>query len=585
MKLGVRTRLVLVSVGLIVVSVLAADAYLSRALAHTVTDRVRAELSILLAVAEPEVSAAKFSMDGADAQESWTKVAVDLGARSRTRITIIRADGLVLGDSEVPRADLASVENHGHRPEVEQALASGHGNAVRDSTTVHQQMMYAAVPFANGAGVLRASVPLRDVDDAIAAVRWLLFGASLVALGVTIIVSFGAAQRLSRVVRQLTAAAARMAKGDLDARTRVTGADELGELGQTLDHLAGSLDDSLRALRAERDRIGGILEAMQEGVLVLDDERRVVLVNPALRAMLLLPADIVGRRLLEVLRHAELQEILDKVDRLPGPASGELEVAGVKPRRLLAQADSLPAGLFVVFFDVTELRRLESLRRDFVANVSHELRTPVTAVRSAAETLRSAAVKDPAAAPRFLDIIERNAERLQDLVEDLLDLSRIESRQYHLHPEGVDLAPLLARSAGLMRERAEKKSIKLELDVPADLPAARADRRALEQVLANLVENAVKYSGKGATVTLAAKPSGERIAVSIVDNGPGIEARHLPRLFERFYRVDAGRSRDQGGTGLGLSIVKHLVEAMSGHVSVESTPGHGTTFTFTLPRA
>ena len=243
-----------------------------------------------------------------------------------------------------------------------------------------------------------------------------------------------------------------------------------------------------------------------------------------------------------------------------------------------------PGGVLAVFVDVTELRRLESVRRDFVANASHELRTPVAAVRSAAETLRSAA-SDPAAAARFSDIIERNAERLERLIADLLELSRIESREFQLSPEPLEIAPVVHHVLSLHRHRAEQKRIELATEFAAGLPSARADRRALEQVFGNLVDNALKYCPEGARVTVRVSPENSTLRVAVADTGPGIDPKHLPRLFERFYRVDAGRSRELGGTGLGLSIVKHLVVAMGGTVGVESAPGQGTTFTFTLPRA
>jgi len=356
-----------------------------------------------------------------------------------------------------------------------------------------------------------------------------------------------------------------------------------------VDQLAAGLSATLAELRVERDLLGGILGAMKEGVLVLDPDGRIAMVNPALREMLLLPGadEVVGRPPLDVIRHAELQALLGRARR--EPASEELDLpSGLKPRRLLVHAARLhgePGGLVVVFVDVTEIRRLESLRRDFVANVSHELRTPVTAVRSAAETLRGGAAADPEARERFLDIVDRNAERLHRLVEDLLDLSRIESRELRLAPEPLDLAQVAAGALALFRERADKRRIRLRAAVPADTPPARADRRALEQVLTNLVDNALKYCPEGAEVTVGAAVTPSAVELSVADSGPGIEAKHLPRLFERFYRVDAGRSRDLGGTGLGLSIVKHLVEAMGGAVRVASSPGQGSTFTLSLPRA
>jgi two-component system phosphate regulon sensor histidine kinase PhoR len=324
---------------------------------------------------------------------------------------------------------------------------------------------------------------------------------------------------------------------------------------------------------------------MQEGVLMLDEAGRVALINPALREMLLLPADSVGKKPLEVVRHAPLKELLDEAAAGVRSVSREIELSGLKPRRLQARVSPLagePGGVFAVFVDVTEMRRLESLRRDFVANVSHELRTPVTAIRSAAETLSISLEYDPGAAAGFVDIIDRNAERLHGLVEDLLDLSRIESRELRLAFEDLDLEQVFEQVLSLFRERAHRKGVALTASVNAGVPPARADRRALEHVLTNLIDNAVKYCPRGATVLLRVEEKDRQLAVFVEDDGAGIEEKHLPRLFERFYRVDAGRSRELGGTGLGLSIVKHLVEAMGGTVSVTSRVGEGTRFSFTL---
>jgi two-component system phosphate regulon sensor histidine kinase PhoR len=329
-------------------------------------------------------------------------------------------------------------------------------------------------------------------------------------------------------------------------------------------------------------------------VLVLDRDGRLVMMNPALRQMLLLGADAKGKLLIEVVRHAELHELVKRARVGRTTAMGEVDLPGIKPRRLLTHATALAGeagGLLAVCVDVTDLRRLESLRRDFVAYVSHELRTPVTAVRSAAETLQVSALKDPdpAVAMRFVEIIERNAERLQSLIEDLLELSRLESKEFKLKKERIDLGTVSSIVFGLFRQRADKKGIRLSADLPSDLPLLQTDQRALEQVLSNLVENAVKYCPPGSVVSIgasvdpAARSGDGVVRVTVSDNGPGVDPKHVPRLFERFYRVDAGRSRDVGGTGLGLSIVKHLVEAMGGSVTVDSKVGRGSTFAVTVP--
>jgi len=588
LKLGIRSKLFLVSLGLIVLSVAVANAYLTRALDTDMTERIRQELLVRLRLIERDAVNTTAALDDF---ASWDELADDLGHRAQARVTIIRKDGLVLGDSSVDVLDLASVDNHARRPEVIDALAHGEGSSTRFSDTVRRRMMYVAVPFRRASGVVgfaRIARPLTEVDTAIGQVRRTIFFASGLTLLVAIVFSSVAAHRISRTLLELTDAARRMAAGDLTLRTRAVGTDEVAELGRALDQLAASLQTALQELRAERDRMSRVLDGMREGVLLLDSENRVQLANPALREMLLLDRDIAGKTQLEVVRNAELKRILDEAQASGAPEAGEIEVGDLKPRRLLVHAIGLPdgnGGVLAVFVDVTDLRRLESLRRDFVGNVSHELRTPITAVRSAAETLRLALDSGPEASATFVDIIERNAERLHRLVEDLLDLSRIESREFRLTLETVNLREVADHVVTFLQPNAEGKRMRLIVDIPEATAPARAARRALEQVLSNLVDNAVKYGLENGSVTLRAVIEGSSVRISVEDDGPGVEAKHLPRLFERFYRVDAGRSRAVGGTGLGLSIVKHLVEAMGGTVGVESTPGKGSRFSVTLPRA
>lgn len=395
---------------------------------------------------------------------------------------------------------------------------------------------------------------------------------------------------LRREVRLLTEAATRIAAGEHGVRTRVSGDgggdDEMERLGGALDRLAETLGAATNDLRTERDLVAGILDGMQEGVLLIQGDGSVGLVNTSLREMFLLSGDVVGRPLLMVLRHSVLLELVETVRRRKKAASGEIELGGLKPRRLLVRIAPLAKDLasqLVVVVDVTELRRLERVRQDFVANVSHELRTPVAAIQSAAETLGDGALGDAVAAPRFLDMIARNSARLRNLIDDLLDLSRIEANEFAVHVATTNLAAAVAQVFAGARAAADRQRVTLASEIAARGETAMTDPRAVEQILGNLVDNAVKYC-PGALVTVTIVPrDGGGVSLRVADTGPGIEPRHIGRIFERFYRVDAGRSRDLGGTGLGLSIVKHLVDALGGTVHVESVVGRGTTFSVELP--
>jgi two-component system phosphate regulon sensor histidine kinase PhoR len=586
-KLGIRAKLFAVSLVLIVVSLAAGELYLRPTIEGDLLTRIRADLSARLALVTEQARVLAATGDTSNA--AWDALADRLGPLAHARVTFIDGQGVVKGDSELSGEALNRVENHGSRPEVRAALSGQSTDQVRFSATLRQRLLYSATPIpSTGNMVARLSVPLAEVDHAVARLRATLIAGGLVALLAAVLMASGAVVLLSRALRHVTVTARRMSAGELDLRSRLDTRDEIGDLGRALDHLAENLSRSLHELRDDRDLLGRILEAMREGVLVLDSERRILRFNGSLREMLLLDTGAVGRPAIEVVRNAELQILVDAAIAGQEPVTGEIEVAGLRPRHLLVHATRLsgePRAVLVVLFDVTEVRRLETVRKDFVANVSHELRTPIAAVMSAAETLRTAARTDPAAAGSFVEIIERNARRLGDLVQDLLDLSRIESKEFRLASDTLDLAGVVARTLEFHEERATGKRMRMSAALPPALPAVRGDATALERVLSNLIDNAIKYCPEGAAIVVAAEDLGGKLRVAVSDDGPGIEARHLPRLFERFYRCDPGRSRAMGGTGLGLSIVKHLVEAMGGTVQVESTPGQGARFSFTVPTA
>lgn len=525
--------------------------------------------------------------------EAWDALAHALAERAKARVSFIAEDGRLLGDSSFDPGELSRAENQRTRPEVHAALRGEWRSVIRRADEGNEKVRYVAAPLRSDGRVVavaRLAAPVAETEE-LRSLRNTLIFAATVALFFGLAFAWALLRAVFRPARQLTEVASRMAEGDLSARARVEGVLEYEELGAALEQLGQGHSQALEALRQERDRLRGILSSMDEGVLFLDEDRRIALINPKLREMLLIQGDVKSRTVLEAIRHADLDELIDEAfddEDGGGPVQGEIHVSGLMPRQVLVRAQRLegPAvGLVAIFVDVTETRRLENLRREFVANVSHELRTPVTSVCSATETLSILLEDDEEPKRKFLDIISRNALRMKALVEDLLDLSRIESRQFSLTLEIVEVHEIVESVVRLHMGSAEKRRVQLTSGIDKGFPPVRIDRKALEHVLSNLVDNAVKYAGEGRHVEVSAETELGFARISVKDDGPGIEARHLPRLFERFYRVDAGRSRAVGGTGLGLSIVKNLVESMSGSVSVQSTVGFGTTFFVKIPLA
>jgi two-component system phosphate regulon sensor histidine kinase PhoR len=587
LKLELSTKVFLVLFGLIVASTITGFLYSRRALDQNYAEIVREDLesraNLVAAVVEQET--APFSDTVA-----WNALAKNLGVKAQARVTLIELDGRVVADSEVALGEVPKMDNHAQRPEVAEAVRNGIGHAERSSATLNRSMVYMATRFSRQgqpAGIVRVALTSRSVEAVAATLRDGAAIGSLMTLLVALIVSVVVVQFGAKRTRALTVVATSMANGDLTARTGIRGGNEFGKLGVALDQLAESLSSTLQQLRAERDRLDAVLSGMAEGVLLLDRDGRVALVNPALRSMGLVGEGVEGKTLSEVIQNADLSALLEGASDTRETVSGELELAVPSAARVLVRTRPLagvPGGLVAVFVDVTDLRRLEGLRRDFVANASHELRTPIASIHSAAETLVAGASEDPDSRARFLKIVMRNAVRLHQLVEDMLDLSRIESRGFTLLVEPVKPAVVVDLVVSAVLAEASAKQIELVCDISRDVTVL-ADAHALEQILMNLVDNAIKYCPQGSHVSFACTHTDGSVALMVRDDGRGIDHEHLPRLFERFYRVDSGRSREVGGTGLGLAIVKHLAEAMNGSISVESHLGKGTTFTVKLPAA
>ncbi len=567
MKLGVRAKLFLVSCALIVLVVACAGLVAEREIRSFLVARIEAELlKDARAVATVVARAERGALDAR---------VHELGAALAARITVIDDSGAVLADSELRESALTTVENHASRPEILAARANGRGAAVRFSTTLRTDMMYVAVPFdgAGLAGVVRAATPLLDVDKAVARLRALLLGAGAVAAVLAVFMSALASELSSRAVRDLVARTRRRSAVPADG-------DEIHALAGTFDQLSRELDRTVLALSEERDRSRAVLEGMQEAVVAVDESGRLSLVNRAARVLLARDVDVLGRPLVDVVRAPALLEAVARA------AAGEATKTDVILDGVSFAVRATPTGggaVVLVLDDVTDVVRLERVRRDFVANVSHELRTPVAVIVANTEILRDGGV-DASRAAALLEATARHAERLSRLIADLLDLSRIESGATTLSKSAVSLADASERAVDAVRARAEAKGHRIEVTVDRALVAS-ADPKALDQVLVNLLDNAVKYTPANGRIRVVASslPDGAELAVE--DDGPGVSPEHRARLFERFYRVDAGRSRDMGGTGLGLAIVKHLVEAMGGTVRVEPLVPNGSRFVVRLPRS
>ncbi len=520
-------------------------------------------------------------------------VCKELGRLTATRISIILPDGRVVGDSQ---ENPALMENHRRRPEVAAALAGAAGQAVRYSNTLRKHLMYVAIP-AQHAGrtlaVVRTSLPLADAHLALTAVYRQIIAGLLVIVVLFAAIALGLSHRITRPLSEMRAIAARMAQGELNARVAGDSDDEIGELARALNQMADALRLRLETIDRQRNEQEAVFDSMAEGVLALDGVENIIQINRAAAHLLeCSPAQARGRNLQEVARNSQLQEFVAATLDATAPLEAEIVLHGGQDVFLLLRGAGLrdqagrKIGAVVVLNDISRLKRLETMRRDFVANVSHELKTPITAIKGCVETLADTPLAAAAESRPFLEMLDRHANRLQAIVEDLLSLSRIEfdAERQNIPLETANVAGMLRRAVDSLAAQAAAKSITIKLDCPASL-AAPINAPLLEEAVSNLVDNAVKFSGAGTQIAVRAESAGAMVAIHVADQGPGIEARHLPRIFERFYRVDQARSRALGGSGLGLAIVKHIAIAHRGSASVASTPGAGSIFTITIPQS
>jgi two-component system phosphate regulon sensor histidine kinase PhoR len=523
-----------------------------------------------------------------------------LGEASGTRITLIAADrpeaarGKVLADSD---SDPATMENHADRKEFLLALLGRPARTIHFSDTLGEDMMYVAIPVREDGRittVLRTAMPLTRMNDALGVLYGSIAVSALVVAVIAAAIGFYVSRRISGQMRAIKAGAERLAAGDFSHKLFVPQVEEFAVVAESINRMAEELDDKLRTLTHERNEREAVLSSMVEGVLAVDIDERVIAVNAAAARLLDTdPAAAEGKSIQEVVRNPDLQHVVAQTLGGHRPVEADIVMrVGAEERNLQANGtllhgddDGSDVGAVVVLNDVTRLKRLEAVRRDFVANVSHELKTPVTSIKGFAETLEDGALDDPEAARRFVRIIAGQADRLNSIIEDLLALSTLEQSGDSplLQLEEADLCDVVAVALEVCGPKAEAKSIELREDCPGCL-LARVSPPLLEQAVVNLIDNATKYSAEGSAVVVTIEERGDEVVVSVADEGQGVAREHLPRLFERFYRVDKARSRDLGGTGLGLAIVKHVAQIHGGRVSVDSVVGRGSTFRIHLPR-
>lgn len=545
-------------------------------------ERLRAEARILA-----ETLAEPWSVRGPG---YWVDELVDRAGRStETRITVVGLEGTVLGDTTASGDGLRAIENHAARPEVKDAVALGEGTDERLSATAHERQMYVAVPIRHEErllGVARASLSLARVEMR----TWQLQRSLGLALLTVLLLASSLAWWLSRPLAapmaRLLEGARALAAGDLTRRIPEDRSDEFGQVARVLNQAAFGIREQFAAAAREQARFSAVLAAMEDGLLAVDHRGIVLLINDALSRSHGVSGST-GTHYLEVFRQAEVGALIDRVLTSGERQSAEIDLSGTGQSFVLVGVP-FPAspgeahGAVITFNDVSERRRVDRIRRDFVANASHELRTPLTSIRGFVEALEDGGLEDVGTAKRFLGRIRANADRMASLVDDLLELSGLESGAQPPTIEPLDSAAVAADVIASFANIAARKSIALET-LAFPVPPVRGDADRLRRILEHLVDNALKYTPDGGRVTVRVAPSREGALVSVEDTGPGIAAEHLPRLFERFYRVDTARSRELGGTGLGLSIVKHLAESMGASVGVSAAPGKGSTFQVRLP--
>lgn len=590
MLLSFRARLTTIIISMVALSVIASGLLMLKTFEEN-------HINVLEDTLEREMRLIAAQMDwvaGSNEEliDYYTERAIKLQELTDTRVTIIKSDGTVLADSNYnPR----EMDNHGHREEIIGALEQGLGKSTRSSDTLHQNMLYVAIPVTNTASdetyVLRLAISLAEVEQSISSLTVVLVVGLLILFVVAALISYRIALGLTKPLDKITQVAKRIKNMDYRARVEVKKNDEIGELGNAINAMADSLQIQMTRIRENENHLQSVLSNMINGVVMMDSQGSILIMNDRAEQILGISASkLIGRHYREIKQQYELAQLI--MEGFETRKHIHEEITFYYPEERLLELNLVPiyqthgtefSGILLVLQDVSAIRRLERMRSEFVANVSHELKTPIAAVKGFAETLLGGAVKDEETAKAFLEIIYDESERLNRLIGDILELSKIESRRVPLILSPVNIAQFMVNTIAILEVSAHRKHINVNLSAPEEL-YMEADEDRLRQIFVNLLSNAISYTPEGGKVEVRISlTEQEQVRIEISDTGIGIPEKDLPRIFERFYRVDKARSRSSGGTGLGLSIVKHLVELHKGTITVQSVVGKGTTFILELP--
>jgi two-component system, OmpR family, phosphate regulon sensor histidine kinase PhoR len=573
--LRLHSRLVALNVVALSVMTLVLGYFLSDRLKTTFEFEIESQLYRSATLAKEFV---RLRSSSTDPTQLVTEIAKLLGVR----VTLIAPDGRVVGDSEVASKSLTRLENHSNRPEFIDARRGGRGASVRHSATLGVSFIYVAVSLDDGS-VLRLAMPLSSIDVLLSGLRRHLAVAVLIGVGLSIAFGYMVYAVVSRPLHRVAEASRQLAYGNLDSSIPVVGDTDLATVGSSLNAMARNLRLKMEELEADKHRTDAVIAAMSAGVAVFDRGARVVLANSSIQSLLDLHGAAAGRLPMELVRHPSIETaVRTALDGVDAPA---IEVTTGREKVLVAKAAPVRALsghvelVVMVFHDLTEIRRMERMRKDFVANVSHEFKTPLTSIRGYAETLLNVEPGDPAVVRDFLEAIDRNSRLLQTLVDDLLVLANMES-EVPLSKERFNLKEAIEQQIESRRHLLSANHLRPELDCPSI--EVELDRPRLMRALSNLIDNAIIYNRSGGTVRISVNVSGRQLRIDVADTGAGIPPGDLVRVFERFYRVDKSRTRDSGGTGLGLAIAKHAIEGQGGTLTVISRVGVGSTFTIQL---